>query len=334
MLGKVMWVGRATVFLVGLDVILALVFGVASTALSATGGNFILGKGNTATTPTSLVSTLADALKSALIVQNKSGGPALDLRVGNATTPANNVAPMKVNSQKLVTNLNADKLDGKSDTDFYAAGSKVADSSHADQADSATNAQNANTLEGKTASEFANATHAHSGADVTSGTVAEAHIDGTVTRDSEVMNIAKANDGSGSGLDADKLDGKDASQLGGPGRSDVLNNCDPLSDIQYLACASVDLSLPSDGRVLLIADGQWRQQTGTADGRCRFFGPGTSNDQVELGGGVAAGSLGLTEVTSPLTAGTHTFGIQCREFAGNTIFFPDMNMSAVYVGSS
>ena len=34
---KVMWVGRATVFLVGLSVILAVVLGVAATALAGTG---------------------------------------------------------------------------------------------------------------------------------------------------------------------------------------------------------------------------------------------------------------------------------------------------------
>ena len=34
---------------------------------------------------------------------------------------------MKMDSQAKVANLNADKIDGKSDTDFYAAGSKVAD---------------------------------------------------------------------------------------------------------------------------------------------------------------------------------------------------------------
>src|SRR5687768_10405096 len=141
---KVVWVGRATVFMVGLSLILALVLGVATTALGATGGNIILGNANnTSSMPTGLVSTLADAAKSALTVQNKSGGPALDLRVGNTSVPANNVTPMKANSDKVVANLNADKLDGKSDTDFYAAGSKVADSSHADQADSATSAQSA-----------------------------------------------------------------------------------------------------------------------------------------------------------------------------------------------
>jgi hypothetical protein len=162
---KVMWVGRATVFLVGLAVILALVFGVLSRAVAHSGVDtklFHLGHSNVvgtttspATTPTSLLSTLSDAVKSALIVDNKSGGSALDLRVNS-----NNVAPMKVNSNKVVTNLNADKVDGKSSTDFYATGSKVADSTHADQADLAREAGIANaagdsdTLDGKDSTQF------------------------------------------------------------------------------------------------------------------------------------------------------------------------------------
>jgi hypothetical protein len=120
----------------------------------------------------------------------------------------------------------------------------------------------------------------------------------------------------------------------GPARSDVANSCDPLADTNYVTCASVTLTLPSAGRVLLVAEGQWRQQTGTADGRCRFGGAGTSNDQVELGGGPAAGSLGLTEVTNPISAGTYTLYIECREFGGNTFSVPDMEMSAAYVGNS
>ena len=120
-LSKVMWVGRATVFMAGLAVILALVFGVATTALAHSGVDtklFHLGHSNSATTPTSLVSSLADAAKSALIVNNRSGGAALELRVGNATTPANSVAPMRVNSNKVVTNLNADQVDGKNSNEF------------------------------------------------------------------------------------------------------------------------------------------------------------------------------------------------------------------------
>lgn len=136
-----MLVGRATVFLVGLSLILALVLGAATTALGATGGNFLLGKLNAATTPTSLVGTLADAAKSAFVVQNKSGGPALDLRVGNATTPANDVAPMKVNSSKKVAKLNADRIDNREANSFANGVGGVA--------------TNADKLDGKDSTDFA-----------------------------------------------------------------------------------------------------------------------------------------------------------------------------------
>jgi hypothetical protein len=96
--GKVMWVGRATVFLVGLAVILALLFGAASTALGANGQPLILGKAaNTATKITGLV---------------KSGvGPALRLRVDSGP-------PLAVNSSGQVLNLNADYVDGRSASSF------------------------------------------------------------------------------------------------------------------------------------------------------------------------------------------------------------------------
>jgi hypothetical protein len=106
---KVMWVGRATVFLVGLSVILAVVLGVASAAFGANNDNFILGVLNSATDTTKLNG-------------NVSGGPAL--QVSNPNTAAGsrglqvNVAegkpPILVNpTAGKATNLNADKLDGK-----------------------------------------------------------------------------------------------------------------------------------------------------------------------------------------------------------------------------
>lgn len=115
--GKVMWVGRATVFLVGLAVILALVFGVASTALGANGKPFLLGKRNAA----SAISTLI----------KQGPGPALSLVVRSGQPP------LVVNaSAGKATNLNADKVDGKSSENFYASGSKVADSDKLDSLDS------------------------------------------------------------------------------------------------------------------------------------------------------------------------------------------------------
>ncbi len=115
LVGKVMWMGRATVFLVGFAVILAAVMGVASMALAANGKPFILGKNNVATKISKLV---------------KSGaGPALDLRVDSGP-------PLRVNSDAQVPNLNADKVDGMDSGAFLASGGTAADSEMLDGADS------------------------------------------------------------------------------------------------------------------------------------------------------------------------------------------------------
>ncbi len=92
MVSKVMWVGRAAVFVVGLAIIVALLFGVATTALGANGDFFKVGRSNSA---------------SAVSVLDKRGkGPALRLEVGNGK-------PLAVDSAAKVDNLNADRVDGK-----------------------------------------------------------------------------------------------------------------------------------------------------------------------------------------------------------------------------
>lgn len=74
-------------------------------------------------------------------------------------------------------------------------------------------AQNADLLDGQDAGAFAAASHTHSGDQITAGTVAEPRIDSTVTRDDEVLPLVLAGDGSGSGVDADTLDGLDQSNF-------------------------------------------------------------------------------------------------------------------------
>jgi len=110
---KVVWLGRATTFLVGLAVILALSVGLASAALAGTGvgAAFNLGKTNTVDALSSLVGSTSSSM---LKVDNNGSGTALDLRVGPSTTPPDQkaVAPMKVDSQAKVANLAADKVDG------------------------------------------------------------------------------------------------------------------------------------------------------------------------------------------------------------------------------
>jgi hypothetical protein len=162
-LSKVMLVGRATVFMVGLAVTLALLLGAATTALGATGATaFMLGKLNSATATTSLVSTISEVTQPALSVTNKGGGPALSLGTLSGK------APIEVNAAAgTATNLSADKLDGKDSTEFLGKNEKAADASHADSAEHATTAEsatnassagNADTLDGKNSTDFVSGT--------------------------------------------------------------------------------------------------------------------------------------------------------------------------------
>jgi len=57
--------------------------------------------------------------------------------------------------------------------------------------------------------------HTHSGEEIDRGTVSESRIGASIARDNEIMPTVKANDGSGSGLDSDKLDGKSAEDFAG-----------------------------------------------------------------------------------------------------------------------
>ena len=111
---KVMWVGRATTFMVGLAVVLALTVGLTSTALAGTGvgATFNLGKTNAVSAISKLAGSVAGP---SLLIDNNSaakGATALNLQVEAGK------APMKVNSGKKVTKLNADKLDGLDSTAF------------------------------------------------------------------------------------------------------------------------------------------------------------------------------------------------------------------------
>src|SRR5919107_4650601 len=132
---KVMWVGRATVFTVGLAVTLALMLGIATVALAAVPGDpFKLGRINTINTISTLVGSASSPM---LRIDNNGSGAALDLQVEPGK------APMRVNSGTKVANLNSDTVDGYDSFDFYQFGEKVDDSAHADYADSAGEAQTA-----------------------------------------------------------------------------------------------------------------------------------------------------------------------------------------------
>ncbi len=110
---KLMWVGRTAGAVFGLALVLALVLGVATTALAAIPGDpFKLGRINTIDAVSTLVGNVAGPM---LKVDNNStgaGATALDLRVEPGKPP------MKVNSAAKVANLNSDKLDGRDSSSF------------------------------------------------------------------------------------------------------------------------------------------------------------------------------------------------------------------------
>ena len=140
-LGKAMRVGRAATYCVGLAVMLAMVLGVATAGLAAVPGDPLnLGKGNRINKLTTLAGATANAM---FRIDNNGTGPALDLQVEPGK------APLTVNSDARVDNLNADKLDGVSAEGFLAANGKAA---------SAASADNADTLDGKDSNQFASTT--------------------------------------------------------------------------------------------------------------------------------------------------------------------------------
>lgn len=96
-----MSISRMPAFAAG--AIFALVVG-SGTALAATGGDFVLGKRNSAGTTTTLTSQRGPALS----LHARRGAPAL-----------------KVDSGRKVRNLNADRLDGLSAGSFARAGGKT-----------------------------------------------------------------------------------------------------------------------------------------------------------------------------------------------------------------
>jgi hypothetical protein len=90
----------------------ALVVALGGAGYSATGGNFILGNSNTASTQTRLVAPFAGPSFRIDNASTAAGASGLSI-VTNTARP-----PMVVNSSVRVVNLNADKLDGVDSTEF------------------------------------------------------------------------------------------------------------------------------------------------------------------------------------------------------------------------
>jgi hypothetical protein len=91
---------------------IALFVALGGTTYASTGGNFILGNPNTASSKTSLSAPIADKALQLSNTSTAAGATALGLSVGSGR------APFTVNSATKVAKLNADKLDGKDATNW------------------------------------------------------------------------------------------------------------------------------------------------------------------------------------------------------------------------
>jgi hypothetical protein len=71
----------------GLALVLALIFGVTGVALSATGGNFVLGKSNAATTFTRLTANIAGPALTLVNQSTDAAATALNINVASGKAP-------------------------------------------------------------------------------------------------------------------------------------------------------------------------------------------------------------------------------------------------------
>lgn len=121
------------------------------------------------------------------------------------------------------------------------------------------------------------------------------------------------------------------------------DDCGSLGE-PFEVCASTgSVNLPSSGPVLLIASAEWDNDDNATPpdrGTCRFavdgqalqpevnFGEDTDTHGVDEGG-----SISLNRITDPLSAGAHTFDLECREDNG-TVYNDEAMISAVLLGSA
>jgi hypothetical protein len=123
--------------------------------------------------------------------------------------------------------------------------------------------------------------------------------------------------------------------------------CDPNS-MTFVPCADVTMTLPHEGRVLLVGTGaQYAFNGSVTQGNCRMLTDGVAlggsviglGNQTEPTTGVTgaanrgyADGFSTTLVTDPVSAGPHTFALQCNE-TDTDVEFENPQISAALLGS-
>jgi hypothetical protein len=244
---KIMLVGRATVFMVGLAVVLALVFGAATAALGAPITTFKLGQINTS----NAISTLVGAVSgSNLKIENTGTGAnatALELKVAQGN------APLAVNADAgKATNLNADKVDGQEASSF--ATQAGLNNEVATRASAYQNLQSSLDQEASARQNADNALGQGDGAanqpsDPVDFTKVKNIPADVINRNADTIDGKDSSEFLGANqkaADSDKLDGIDSAGFAGTGRSsyDVFTSLTPCTE-QLLRSQTISPSRPA-----------------------------------------------------------------------------------------
>jgi hypothetical protein len=128
--------------------------------------------------------------------------------------------------------------------------------------------------------------------------------------------------------------------LGGFGRSNGAESCNPESG-GYIACAVVTRNISRQARFLLIAQARAQTEPDTTDalGQCQIGTTAGPLLDTQTLVGVAPGvpndfeNVALVGVTDPFPPGQHSFGIDCRDqgIGSNDIEFREAGITAVAI---
>lgn len=117
--------------------------------------------------------------------------------------------------------------------------------------------------------------------------------------------------------------------------------CDGLEAVFEVCASTGSVKLPASGRVLLVASAEWDNDGSAApnSGDCRLTVDGSPVDpeisfgeDTETHGVDEGGSISLNTVTGTVSAGDHTFALECIEDQPN-VFIEEAMISAVLLGS-
>lgn len=203
-------------------------------------------------------------------------------------------------------------------------GADIADDSvtGADVVESTLVGVDAATLGGNSASFFQDASN------LTTGTLSDARLSSNVALDSEIVSTVLGNDGSGSGLDADTLDGLDSSAFRTnvmavaadiPGQVTTLSSNTSCTN-HAGSSGQVTIAAPGPGRILVDSQvgvrfthsfgtrDTFALRIGTAASDCTHFAGSGSNDlPVSLPTDIYDESVSARRVFTVASAGTQTY---------------------------